>query len=735
MTTRTSMPTSTARGRRIADRVASWVVTAGGVTIILSILGILLFILVEVWPLFRGAEVHPDAVAKLGVPTAAIAVDSYQSKILSLGFDGAVRVADFDRPGESKAVPVGGYTPEPLQAAQTLTSGAAWIALAKSGKMMAFPIRFDVSFVGGRRVIEGTAQRPIVTDTPIASVPEAFAGEMDSHGSAVFVGADATGKLMIRKRTVERNELADTTEESWSEASGEALPGLVSVLVNRELNHVFGASREGELAWWDLRDGAVIPVHRVKAAHGPISKLAFLLGDRALVVGFEDGNIEIWFPMFAEGRIQRIERVREFPAHAAAITQITAAKRDKGFVVQDRSGMLGLYYSTSNRVLWTGPSPMPRATEIFYFEKGDGIAISNDAEVARVRIRNPHPEFSLGAVFGKVWYEDAPGPTYTWASTGGTDDYESKFSLVPLLVGTLKGTFYSLLLAIPIAILAAMYTSQFLHPTLRSWLKPVIEIMAALPSVVLGFLAGLWLAPKVAQYFTGILLMIVVVPLAIIAAGRISQFFPRSFRDRFLPGTEAIAFAGVIAMAISLCLWLSHPFESLLFGGSFQAFLYEDAGVRYDQRNCIVVGLAMGFAVIPIIFAIAEDAFSNVPRSLVSASLALGATRFETVVRVVLPSASPGIFAAVMVGFGRAVGETMIVLMAAGNTPIMSWNPFNGFRTLSANIATEISEAAEGSTHYRTLFLAALLLFIVTFVVNTGAELIRQRLRKKYATL
>ena len=172
-----------------------------------------------------------------------------------------------------------------------------------------------------------------------------------------------------------------------------------------------------------------------------------------------------------------------------------------------------------------------------------------------------------------------------------------------------------------------------------------------------------------------------------------------------------------------------------MLGSTFPSWLLRVLGVRYDQRNAIVVGLAMGFAVIPIIFAIAEDAFSNVPRSLVSGSLALGASRWQTVTRVVLPTASPGIFAAVMVGFGRAVGETMIVLMATGNTPIMDGSPFNGFRSLSANIAVEIPEAPVGGTLYRTIFLAALLLFVLTFAVNTVAELVRQRLRRKYSSL
>ena len=149
------------------------------------------------------------------------------------------------------------------------------------------------------------------------------------------------------------------------------------------------------------------------------------------------------------------------------------------------------------------------------------------------------------------------------------------------------------------------------------------------------------------------------------------------------------------------------------------------------QRNSLVVGFVMGFAIIPIIYTIAEDALAAVPDHLRSASLGSGATPWQTASRIVIPTAMSGLFSAVMIGFGRAVGETMIVLMAAGNTPILEWNIFNGFRTLSANIAVELPEAVRNSTHYRTLFLAALVLFVMTFVLNTLAEIVRIRFRKK----
>jgi phosphate transport system permease protein len=155
----------------------------------------------------------------------------------------------------------------------------------------------------------------------------------------------------------------------------------------------------------------------------------------------------------------------------------------------------------------------------------------------------------------------------------------------------------------------------------------------------------------------------------------------------------------------------------------------------FQQRNCMIIGFIMGFAIIPIIFTITEDALSNVPKTLVSASMALGASRWQTAINVVLPTASAGIFSAVMIGLGRAIGETMIVVMATGNTPIMNMNIFSGMRTLSANIAVELPEAPQDGTLYRTLFLGAMLLFLMTFVVNTVAEMLRQRLREKYKTV
>jgi phosphate transport system permease protein len=353
-------------------------------------------------------------------------------------------------------------------------------------------------------------------------------------------------------------------------------------------------------------------------------------------------------------------------------------------------------------------------------------------------------------MFGKLWYEGADGPRYEWQSTGGSDSFEPKLSLIPLIIGTLKGTLYAMLFAVPIALLAAIYTSQFAHPHFRVIFKPVMEIMASLPSVVLGFLAALWLAPLLENRVPSLLLMVTVIPTIALLFGHVWAALPIQIRSWIRPGFEFLVFVPIFFGAAWACWELGPAFERVVFVvrdpetgqvlrdaaglpvADFRLWWPEFSGADFQQRNSLVVGFVMGFTVIPIIFTIAEDSLSNVPPTLRSGPLALGASRWQTALRIVLPTASAGIFSALMVGLGRAVGETMIVVMATGNTPIMDLNIFSGMRTLSANIAVELPEAPHHGTLYRTLFLGAMVLFLMTFVVNTVAEVLRQRLRERY---
>lgn len=226
--------------------------------------------------------------------------------------------------------------------------------------------------------------------------------------------------------------------------------------------------------------------------------------------------------------------------------------------------------------------------------------------------------------------------------------------------------------------------------------------------------------------------------------GSLWNNLPPKWRYKCAPGTEFLFFLPVLIF-VAWFGWQMGPIvESVLFvvkdsqGNEIANFAFwwnKQIGLEYSQKNAMIVGFAMGFAVIPIIFTIAEDSLSNVPKAMTSASLALGASRWQTTWKVIVPTASAGIFSACMIGLGRAVGETMIVLCAAGGIGVMDMNIFNGMRTLSLNLATELPEAAKDGTLYRSLFLGALILFVLTFVINTVAEIIRQHIRNKYKTI
>jgi phosphate transport system permease protein len=521
-----------------------------------------------------------------------------------------------------------------------------------------------------------------------------------------------------------------------------ALPGddeVTALALDNRAEDLFVGTSRGRILHYDLRDPQTpkaVEAVRAGAAGAAVTVLGFLIGDRTLLVGDQAGRVFTWQVLPSETGGRRLTEVHRFASHGAAVAAVAASRRDKGFVTADVTGEVRIHYGTSGRTLLSGRAEGVGLRSVVFAPKADAVLTADErGVVSQWRVVNPHPEVTLGTLFGKVWYEGYAKPEHVWQSTGGTDDFEPKFSLVPLLYGTLKGTFYALLIAVPLALLAALYVSEFMHPRIKGYVKPVVEIMAALPSVVLGFLAGLWLAPMVETIVPGLFVLPLVLAACILGAFALWRTLPVAVRGRVKPGAEVFALLPVIALGIWLAIPLGGLLEGALLNGDYRSWLRSVLGLTYDQRNSLVVGIAMGFAVIPIIFTIAEDSLANVPQHLRAGSLALGATRWQTALRVVLPTASPGIFSAVMIGFGRAVGETMIVLMATGNTPVMDWSIFSGFRALSANIAVELPEAPEGGTLFRVLFLAAFLLFCMTFVVNTAAEVVRLRLRRRYRYL
>ncbi|HLF93602.1 MAG TPA: ABC transporter permease subunit, partial [Planctomycetota bacterium] len=622
--------------------------------------------------------------------------------------------------------------------------GRGALALGLSdGRAIPLDLRFDLTYSEGegvRRITPAVSPRdPLKVDEsgrPLRFLSHIVTEKGAAYAAAVDAREIALLLLKRKKSLIGEGKPEETRRKVAIPGAGEVR----ALALDGRGDDLFVGTSAGALFRVDLRDPAepriaetLSPATRNGA---PVTLLGFLIGDRTLVVGDGAGGVASWQLLRPAESDYRLSRIYDFESHASPIVAFSPSMRDKGFLVADEGGTLRLNYGTTGSTLLTLETGRAGVRAVALAPRGNGaIALDGSGAAGSWAIHNPHPEATLKSIFGKITYEGYDKPEHVWQSTGGTDDFEAKLGLTPLLIGTLKGTVYALLIAVPLALLSALYVSQFMHPQIKGYVKPVVEVMAALPSVVLGFIAGLWLAPRVEKSAPGLFLMPLVTAGFVLAALLGWRRMPIRIRSRLKHGMEIALLIPVVLLAAWFSLQLGAWMESAILAGDYRGWLRRAFEVTYEQRNSIVVGFAMGFAVIPIIFTIAEDSLSNVPSHLTAGSLALGATRWQTALRVVLPTGSPGIFSAIMIGFGRAVGETMIVLMATGNTPILNFSPFNGFRALSANVAVELPDAAVGGTHFRVLFLAAFLLFVMTFLVNTLAEVVRLRLRKRYQYL
>lgn len=748
--------------RRLADLIGRIVVTAGGIGIIISILAILVFITLEVMPLWKSVKSElvgtyvlresPDlssyfldySPSASEFPFLATGGDEYGQVGFVITSDGHVHFLSLKDGKTIKDIPLSKIKGQRVLSVFVTDNNHIYALGTRDGYILPIKVNFNVTLADdGKRIIdpEVSEEEPIqISPFPLMKV--AFQQENDEALVAAAVTLD--NKLLLFSQEESTSLLGGgEKKQHLQDVTGNLADSRVTTMeLDNALDNLYVGTEEGKLFHWDISNKDSPELVEIVDATGKsktaITALAFLIGGRSLIVGDGAGDVSVWFqvedPTSPKGK--RLKKIHVLDPLEAPITAISPSPRNRGFLTGDQEGNVALYYATSEQKLLQLNAEKEKINALSYSPKANGfLAIDQKGKLYNWHVDNPHPGTTLETLFGKVWYEGYSKPEYVWQSTGGSDAFEPKFSLTPLAFGTLKGAFYALVFAIPLSILGAICVSQFMHPSLRNTIKPVIEIMAALPSVVLGFFAGLWLAPHIEKIVPAVFLMPAVITILTLVSVSIWQYIPKSIRARFADGTELFLLIPVIILGVLISLWLNTPIEGVLFGGDYKGWLYNVLGLQYDQRNALIVGFAMGFAVIPIIFTISEDALSSVPKNLTAGSLALGANRWQTAIRVILPTASAGIFSAVMIGLGRAVGETMIVLMATGNTPLMDWSIFNGFRALSANIAVEIPEAPVAGTLYRVLFLAALLLFLVTFIVNTAAELVRQRLRRKFGQI
>ena len=726
--------------RRAKDKAATAGIAIGGCSVILAVLLICFYLLYEVVPLFAGAEIEQEAAYSLPNKASGashyLTVEEQNEVAMRVAQDGSIIF--FDSHNGQVIKQVDSIVTADLTAFSMEDDTSRIMALAyDNGQLVIAQHNYKISYPDGVRQITPVVEYPFgetAMDAADFSIKNVAIRNGEEALTLVVLGESQSRIIKLEKDV---NFITEEVELTETQAELPFIENTKSLLISGDQRYLYLATKTGAMTELDLRDLNDIQVkaqHQLTQEGRELTSMSYLLGQSSIMVSDSGGKVSQWFNVRDENNIENLTFIRDV-TQPVGIIDVAMEQRRKGFATLDERGVVAIYNATSSRQVINEKLSGPSATNIAFSPRANGLLLEDGQGIRFFKIDNEHPEVSWGSLWAEIWYEGYQEPTYTWQSSAANNDFEPKYSLMPLAFGTLKAAFYAMVMAVPLAICGAIYTAYFMAPGLRRKVKPVIELMEALPTVILGFLAGLFFAPFLEENLAAAFSILMVLPLGILLFAYIWSRLPNQIRWLLPDGWQPIILIPVIIFLGWFCVAMSPVIELNFFAGDMRGWITHDLGITFDQRNALVVGFAMGFAVIPTIFSITEDAIFSVPKALTQGSLALGATYWQTMVRVVLPTASPGIFSAIMIGMGRAVGETMIVLMATGNTPIMDFNIFEGMRTLAANLAVEVPESEVDSSHYRILFLAAFVLFIFTFVVNTIAETVRQHLRKKYGSL
>ena len=741
MSTRPHSPTASrarAARRRFVDRIAHVVLASASFAVLLCLPAILLVFFLEAVGLAKGTRVTPGkrlVVNQFGAPLH-VQVDEYGQVAFVVTAQGG-RFYSLKDGSPIADAPVLDPSPATVTAVQGPVRDSNYrfvrtVFALSDGRLVLADVSWHLASHNGERVVT-----PVLKlQTPIQADPDRRPLRLLAHGVSDLgpVSAVAVGPREVVLVTQRRKKSLMGSSEAKVKIG--KLPvqlddDITALAMDPRADDLFVGTASGGVVRVDLRDPdqpIAYPAMRFGGKAGTaVSALGFLTGGRTLLVGDAAGGVYGLHRLETSAIVPPYAFLCRFRDQMAPIRAFAACECDRTFLSLDARGGIFLRHATTGETL--KELDVPEVGAAGFDPRGREIATLGEGGALRLwPLQRGHPEITARTLFQPVQYEGDAEPGFRWQPEGSADDFESKYSLTPLFFGTLKGTLAALIVAVPLGLLAAIYATQFMRPSLRTLVATGMQIMSAVPTVVLGFIAAFWLAPTLASGELGLEIMPTVLAAAVLFAAFAWQRVIR------LQGREVLVLVPVVLVAMGLAWKLGGLLQESLPSASFPEWVQTSLGLKFDERNTVVIGVVLGFAIIPTIFTIAEEALSGVPRPLIAGSLALGASPWQTAMNIVLPSASPGLLSAVLLGAGRAAGETMIVLMVSGNRAIVDPSPYTGFRSATANMAIHFGGCGciEDTTLWRVMFLSTVMLVIVMFVVNTLAEIIRIRLRMKH---
>lgn len=451
---------------------------------------------------------------------------------------------------------------------------------------------------------------------------------------------------------------------------------------------------------------------------------ALLADGRSLVLGAADGSLHRLFPVTAAGGQTRFSSAVAVVAdQAGAINALATAPGVSLLAAHRADGSLSLH-ALPQRPVVARIQPHGGETVAMALAGRRLLALNADGAY-RIWLRSQDkPIPAMSSLWRPLHYPGQSESSYRWRPRASQPS-AAGYSLTPLAFGSIKAALAGLLLALPVALLGAGCAVTHLRPRARLRLRAAMTTLEAVPTVVLGLLAALWLAPMLQAHLGALLFtLLLLLPLLLLAGWLVRRWGLVPGQTRWRGAVAAAIILAVVALAWYCGQWL----ESHWFAGQLSNWLEQRLGWRYEFGNALVAGFAIGVAVAPTIYVLAEQAFAATPREQYRASLALGATPAQTLARLLLPRALPGLVGASALGFARAAGETTIVLIALTATPVLAPSLLRGLQAIGPTLAMDLPEAVPGGNLFRVLMAAALALFLFTLLINLLAAALRRGL-------